>query len=105
MCPLSRPVDFHCVTNCGCERLAICIVTYPDSGMVTSAMSASCQEIQNIIPSTPTSVRMAVMSWLSACWSVWPRLSMSLVTRERMSPRDSLSKYRSGSRPSLCSTC
>ena len=56
------------------------------------------------MPSTPTIVSTEVSSWLSPCWSVVVRLSMSLVTRLRMSPCGWLSKYRSGSRASFSST-
>ncbi len=80
------------------------MVMTAESGMVTTAMSARIQEIQNIIASTPTSVSTAWMSWLRDCCMVWARLSMSLVTRESTSPLDCLSKYDSGSAPSLSST-
>ncbi len=52
----SLPVDFHCATNCGCARLPTRVATMIDTGTVTSATSASSQEIQNIIASTPTMV-------------------------------------------------
>ncbi len=45
-----------------------------------------------------------VMSWVSTCCSVVEMLSMSLVTRLSRSPRAWVSKYDSGSRPSLPST-
>ncbi len=32
------------------------------------------------------------MSWVRLCWSDWPMLSMSFVTRLRTSPRGWLSK-------------
>ena len=43
------------------------VVTSIDSGTVTSAISASSGEIQNIIASTPTMVSSDVMSWLIVC--------------------------------------
>ena len=42
--------------------------------------------------STPTIVSSDVMSWVRLCWSDWPMLSMSFVTRLRTSPRGWLSK-------------
>ena len=59
---------------------------------MTSAISASSQEIQNIIVSTPMIVSTEVTAWLRVCWSDWARLSMSLVTRLRISPRGCRSK-------------
>lgn len=105
MWEFSVPVTFHCCTNCGCERLAIAMVTTNDSGTVTSATTASSGEIQNIMPSTPRTVSTEVMSCESVCCRVWATLSMSLVTRLSTSPRGCPSKYFSGSRPSLASTC
>ena len=43
--------------------------------------------ISSIITSTPMTVSSAVISWVRLCWSVWPMLSMSLVTRLSTSPR------------------
>ena len=59
---------------------------------LTSDIEASCQSIQNMIPSTPTTVSSELSSWPRPCWSVVPMLSMSLVTRLRMSPRSWWSK-------------
>ena len=42
-------------------------MTSIDSGIVTSAISASSGEIQNIIASTPTTVSSEVSSWLIVC--------------------------------------
>ena len=42
--------------------------------------------------STPTMVSTDVTIWLSVCCIDWPRLSMSLVTRLRISPRGWRSK-------------
>jgi hypothetical protein len=104
MCPLSRPVCFHCATNWPCERFAIAFVTNTESGTVTSAIAASSGEIRNIIDSTPATVSNEVSSWLIVCDRVCEMLSMSLVTRLRISPRPCSSKYGSGSRFSLSST-
>ena len=68
------------------------IVTSSDSGIDTSAMSASSHEIENIIPTTPSTVSTEVNSWLRVCWRLCEMLSMSLVTRLRSSPRGCLSK-------------
>ena len=67
-------------------------------------MTARIGLIVSIRMSTPMTVRSDVMSWVRLCWSVWPMLSMSLVTRLRTSPRGWPSKYLSGSRPSFSST-
>ncbi len=104
MCALRRPVAAHCRMNCGWERFAICAVTSTDSGTVTSATTASSGEIQNITPSTPTTVSTDVTSCDSVWVSVWEMLSMSFVTRERISPRALRSKYDSGRRASLACT-
>ena len=79
-------------------------VTTSASGIVITDTAASSGEIQNIMPMTPMIVSTEVSSWLSPCCSVVLRLSMSLVTRLRMSPCGWLSKYRSGSRASFSST-
>ena len=57
-----------------------------DRGTVTSEIAASSGLIQNIMPSTPITVSAAVRIWLRPCCSVVVTLSMSLVTRLRMSP-------------------
>ena len=90
-CPLSVPVRAHCAANCFCERLAIMIVTTTESGIVTSEIAASSGLIQNIMPSMPMMVSTAVMICVRLCCRVCAMLSMSLVTRERMSPRGWLS--------------
>ena len=91
-CPLSVPVRSHWAANCGCERRAMSIVTATDAGTISREMTASSGLIENIMISTPMTVKTAVISWVKLCWSVWPMLSMSFVTRLRMSPRDSRSK-------------
>ncbi len=63
------------------------IVTTIESGTARSEMTARIGLIVNIRISTPTTVRSAVISWVRLCWSVWAMLSMSFVTRLRMSPR------------------
>ena len=92
MWPLSLPVVDHCLTNCGWARLPIRATSETDTGTVTSAISASSGEIQNIMASTPTMVSSEVTIWLSVCCRDWARLSMSLVTRLRISPRGWRSK-------------
>jgi ATP-binding cassette subfamily B multidrug efflux pump len=63
-----------------------------ETGTDRIEMTARIGLIVSINTSTPTIVRTDVMSWVRLCWSVWPMLSMSLVTRLRMSPRGWLSK-------------
>ena len=63
-----------------------------DAGTTSREMSARSGLIVSIMISTPMTVRNDVISWVRLCWSVWLMLSMSLVTRDRMSPRDSRSK-------------
>ena len=92
MCPLSWPVVAHCRMNCGWARLPIRAATTMDTGTVTSAITASSGEIQNIMASTPTMVSSDVSSWLSVCCSVWAMLSVSLVARLSTSPRGCWSK-------------
>ena len=46
----------------------------------------------NMISSTPTTVRTDVIAWVIVCWRVWAMLSMSFVTRLRVSPRGCPSK-------------
>ena len=104
MWPLTLPVHFHCPTNCPCERFAMNRVTANDSGTVSNDTSASSGEIQNIMPSTPSTVIRLVIAWVMVCCIVVEMLSMSLVTRLSRSPRGWVSKYFSGSRPSLRST-
>ena len=104
MWPFSAPVCRHWATNSFCERFATWVATTADSGTVTRAISASSGETQNIIASTPTTVSTEVRSWLIVCCSDWARLSMSLVTRLRSSPRGCLSKNPRGSRCSFSST-
>lgn len=92
MCALSLPVVFHCWTNCGWARLPTLVATTTETGTVIRATRASSGEIQNIMASTPTMVSSEATIWLRVCWSVCWMLSMSLVARERTSPRCCLSK-------------
>src|SRR3546814_803427 len=104
MCALSLPVRRHWAMNCVCERFMIAAVVNIEIGTLTNAIRASSGEIQNIIPSTAITVSSEVSSWLIVCCNVWLMLSMSLVTRERSSPRGWVSKYSSGSSLTLVST-
>ncbi len=99
--PLRSPVLFHCSANSGWARLPMRAVTSTAAGMLRRAISASSQEMENIIASTATRVSRETMTWESTCWRDWATLSMSLVTRLRTSPRDWPLKCRSGSRASL----
>ena len=92
MCAFSAPVFFHWATNCFCDRLAIRVVTTIDTGMVTSAISASSGEMTSISTTTPMTVSSEVSSWLRVCWRLCAMLSMSLVTRLSRSPRGWVSK-------------
>ena len=85
-------MDFHWAAKRFCERRAMTKVTAADIGTMTRDTEASCQSIQNMIPSTPTTVSSELSSWPRPCWRVVPMLSMSLVTRLRMSPRSCWSK-------------
>ena len=62
-------------------------ISHTDTGTVVSAISASSGEIVNIMMVTPISVRIDVRIWLTVCWRLCDRLSMSLVTRLSRSPR------------------
>ncbi|CAM5555023.1 hypothetical protein SGLAM104S_03204 [Streptomyces glaucescens] len=104
MCALSVPVERHCCTKCGCDRLPTYVATYSDSGTVTRATSARIHDTQNIMASTPMMVSSELISCPIDCCSVCPMLSMSLVARDSTSPRCRLSKYDSGSRDSFVCT-
>ena len=56
-----------------------------NSGKFT--ITASSGDTQNIMMSTPMTVRMALSSCCMVWVRVWATLSMSLVVRERISPR------------------
>ena len=85
--PFSAPVWRHCATKCFWLRLPMARVSHSDSGIVTSAMSASSGDTTIIMTTTPSTVRIDVMSWLIVCCRLVETLSMSLVTRESTSPR------------------
>ncbi len=61
-------------------------------GMVTSAINASVAEMTNIIVTTKRIVIREPSSWLNVCWRLCETLSMSFVTRLRISPRGWRSK-------------
>ena len=63
-----------------------------DAGTARSEITARIGLIVSIRISTQTIVSSDVMSWVRLCWSDWPMLSMSLVTRLSRSPRGWLSK-------------
>ena len=67
-------------------------VTTSETGTASSEISARSGLISSIMISTPTIVSSDVMSWVRLCWSDWPMLSMSFVTRLSRSPRGWLSK-------------
>ncbi len=87
MWALSRPVLLHCSTNRRCERRAIARVANSEIGTVSNVITASSGEMDTIIASTVTTVRIEVSSWLIVIDSDDWTLSMSLVTRLNSSPR------------------
>ncbi len=62
MWPLSAPVLSHWAANCFWERLAIESVTAMLRGSVANAIPASNGLMENIMMSTPTTVKAAVVS-------------------------------------------
>ena len=82
----------HCATNSCRERRAIARVASSESGTVSSVISANNGEIDTIIASTATTVRIDVSNWLIVIDSDDWTLSMSLVTRLSTSPRCRASK-------------
>ena len=91
-CPFTSPVAFHWVVNCFWLRVPTRPMTRPVSGMASSATSASCQEIANIITRMPTTVRIALNSEDRDCCNACCTLSTSLVVRDITSPRWRVSK-------------
>ena len=87
MWPFSAPVCRHWATKCFWLRLPMARVSQSDTGIVTSAMTASSGDTTIIMTTTPMTVRIDVTSWLIVCWRLVETLSMSLVTRESTSPR------------------
>ncbi len=77
----------HCWANSFCARLPTKPVTTSATGITASAMRDSCQEISTIIASTPSTVRTEFTRPVTVFIRVFWMLSMSLVTRERISPR------------------
>ena len=94
----------HCWANSFCARAPTTPVSTSATGITASAISESCQEIISIITSTPSTVRIEFTSPVKVFIRVFWMLSMSLVTRERISPRFIRSKYFSGRRCSFSST-
>ena len=92
MCPFRVPVRSHWAANWRWERDAMSTVSTIESGTVRSEMTASSGLMRNIISRIPITVNSDVMSWVRLCWSVFEMLSMSFVTRLRMSPRGWSSK-------------
>ena len=63
------------------------IVAASDTGTTSRETTARIGLISSIMISTPTIVSSDVIIWVRLCWSDWPMLSMSLVTRLSRSPR------------------
>src|SRR6478672_13592792 len=104
MWALRCPVERHWLTNWPWERFITVQATNIEIGTETSAMQASNGLIQNIIARIVMTLTIEVSSCDMVCCSDWLMLSMSLVTRERISPRGWESKYSSGSTLSFSST-
>ena len=86
------PVAFHMWANCTWARLPMRAATNPAVGMTMRLTTASSGDTQNIMMSTPMTVRMALSSCCMVWVRVWATLSMSLVIRLMSSPRGCLSK-------------
>ena len=83
----TTPVASHCWANSFCARLPTTPVSTSATGITASAMRESCHEMVSIISSTPHTVRIEFTSPVTVFIRVFWMLSMSLVTRERISPR------------------
>ena len=77
----------------------ITIVTrMPETGMTPTAIRVICQLMLSIIISAPITEVADVMIWDKLWFSVWLTVSISFVTRERISPWFVPSKYFNGRR-------
>ena len=101
---LRSPVLSHWAMKWSFERRVMNEMKNNDTGIVTIATSASSTSIDSIMMMTPTIVNSDTSIWLSVCWRLCARLSMSFVTRLRRSPRGIRSTLRSGRRLSFSST-
>ena len=77
----------HCWANSFCAREPTTPVSTSATGITARAMSESCQEMVSIITSTPITMRIEFTRPVTVFIRVFWMLSMSLVTRERISPR------------------
>ena len=59
---------------------------------MTRATRVMATLMDSIMASTPTTVTEEVMSWVIPWFRLWPRVSTSLVMRERVSPVEFFSK-------------
>ncbi len=90
--PFTFPVAAHCRPNRGWARLPMAFAPHSVTGTVSSTTAVSSGEIVSIMTGTPSSIsRLNTMRW-NTCWTVWVRLSMSLVTVDSTSPLDRESK-------------
>ena len=71
----------------GRERRAMKTVVAMADGTTSSEITARSGLIVNMISRTPMTVRTDVIAWVIVCCRVWAMLSMSFVTRLRVSPR------------------
>lgn len=91
-CAFKAPVDCHCSANFGMARLEIHAASASAIGTQISTSTASCTEITSMIASTPnTEMTDVSICPIDSC-TVRCRLSTSLETRERISPRGLRSK-------------
>ena len=92
ICPFSCPVCRHWAVNSFWDLVPMIPITTPDSGRAISAISASCQESQNIMKMMPMMVSTEYTRVAKACCMADCTLSTSLVVRESRSPRWRVSK-------------
>ena len=103
-CEFNDPVCVHCSMKRFLDRTVIVRIPNTATGTVKATISASSRSIVIIAIMTPTRVSVEMSVMLIVCCRLSARLSMSLVTRLKRSPRGVRSKYASGSRVSFSST-
>ena len=82
----------------GCVRLTINSVNANDSGTTNNAMSVMSALIDSIMTSTPITLTVLVMAWVTLWLKECPKVSTSLVMRLSVSPTGLRSKYAKGMR-------
>ncbi len=81
-----------------CERLKTSMMSAPQRGRMSTAMSVISGLMLSIMTKTPIRVVAAVMICVTLWFKLWPSVSTSLVMRERTSPTVLDSKYFMGIR-------